>query len=294
MLKNLNVLLGYVRVSTDEQTDSLDAQQTTISKELGRLGYKGKIEFFVEQVSGTKLDREEFSKMLERAKELKEKGKKVGVVVRDIQRFARHPYFFGYFMTDLYVLNIPVIALNDQQHSGTFSEPNPAGEMLLTILATVGGQEVSIRKKQTLQGVAESRAKGIVSGSIVELYPKEPLNPFRELLRMIKAGVGRNKQAQRLGRSTSWVSKWTNKFEEWGLKGGEAKVEEYLNATDMLRAYEQKYGQGTGGTAKVQPKIVRRMTSGYLQEPFDYEVFTQEDIDEFHTNYKLYKPRKKK
>ena len=294
LLKKLNILLAYARVSTEEQAGTLKDQRSAIERSLKNEGYKGKIEFFEEQVSGTKLDREEFQKMIEKAKELKEKGKKVGIVVRDIQRFARHPYFFGFFMTELYLLNIPVIALNDNQHSGTFSEPNPTGELLLTILATVGGQEVSIRKQQTLQGVAESRAKGIVSGSIIDVYPEDKLNPFREVWRQLQAGIGQSEGSRRVGRSSSWWRKTRDRLLDIHTKGGDEKLEEYIERTEMIRKFEQKHGKGIGPKAKQPNKIVRRMTSGYLQSPFEFDVWNQEDIDEYFQNWKQYRPKRSK
>lgn len=57
-LKGRRVVV-YLRVSTEEQAGTLSAQKAAVTKGLRDLGYKGKITFFEEQASGTKLDREQ-------------------------------------------------------------------------------------------------------------------------------------------------------------------------------------------------------------------------------------------
>jgi len=77
-------------------------------------------------------------------------------------------------------------------------------------------------------------------------------------------------------------------------KGGDEKLEEYIERTEMIRKFEQKHGKGIGPKAKQPNKIVRRMTSGYLQSPFEFDVWNQEDIDEYFQNWKQYRPKRSK
>ena len=65
-LKGRKVIV-YLRVSTEEQTGTLPEQQKIVERGLRDLGYKGKIEFFAEQASGTKIDRPELLKAIEEA-----------------------------------------------------------------------------------------------------------------------------------------------------------------------------------------------------------------------------------
>ena len=65
-LKGRKVIV-YLRVSTEEQTGTLPEQQKIVERGLKALGYKGTIQFFGEQASGTKLDRPELLKAIEEA-----------------------------------------------------------------------------------------------------------------------------------------------------------------------------------------------------------------------------------
>jgi hypothetical protein len=41
-------------------------------------------------------------------------------------------------------------------------------------------------------------------------------------------------------------------------------------------------------------KAVRRMTSGYENQPFDFTAPTDADLMEYFTNFNLYKPKRSK
>jgi hypothetical protein len=184
------------------------------------------------------------------------------------------------------------MSINEPIITGTKKVPQPAADLLAPILVAAGGSEVSTRKKQTLQGVAASRKKGIFSGTPLSLYPDEKIEPRREQLRLLAAGIGQSEGSRRLGKSSGY---WRDnrdtmrKYRELGV------LDDWLDTIDLIRAMEQEKGEGKGTRAGVKMKTVRRMTSGYLNDPTaGFPKPTQEMLDEYYSNFNKYRPKRKK
>jgi DNA invertase Pin-like site-specific DNA recombinase len=286
-LKGRKVFI-YSRVSTPEQEGTLEDQTSAVKRGLKELGFTGKAEVFEEQMSGTKIDRPVLSEMIKQAKESK---RPAVIVVRDIQRFSRDPYDIGELYNPLRDAEIPVLSINEPLVLGTRKVPQPGSDLLAPILVAAGGQEVSTRLQQTLQGVEESRKKGIFSGTPLDLYPKDALEPRGEMIRYLKAGVNPTQTSKRLGKSTSWVRKNKVVVEEILLAGGDKLLASWLQAVNLVRNMEIEKGEGKGPKATVRMKTVRRMTSGYLATPKDFDAPTQADLNEYFTNFSDYKKR---
>ena len=286
-LKGRKVFI-YSRVSTPEQEGTLEDQTSAVKQGLKELGFTGKTEVFEEQMSGTKIDRPVLTEMIRQAKESK---RPAVIVVRDIQRFSRDPYDLGELYNPLKNVEIPVLSINEPLVLGTRKVPAPGSDLLAPILVAAGGQEVSTRLQQTLQGVEESRKKGIFSGTPLDLYPKDALEPRGEMIRYLKAKVNPTQTAKRLGKSTSWVRKTKVAVEEILLAGGDELLASWLQAINLVRDMEIEKGEGKGPKATVRMKTVRRMTSGYLATPKDFDAPTQADLDEYFTNFSEYKKR---
>jgi DNA invertase Pin-like site-specific DNA recombinase len=286
-LKGRKVFI-YSRVSTPEQEGTLEDQTSAVKRGLKELGFTGKAEVFEEQMSGTKIDRPVLIEMIKQAKESK---RPAVIVVRDIQRFSRDPYDIGELYNPLRDAEIPVLSINEPLVLGTRKVPQPGSDLLAPILVAAGGQEVSTRLQQTLQGVEESRKKGIFSGTPLDLYPKDALEPRGEMIRYLKAGVNPTQTSKRLGKSTSWVRKNKVVVEEILLAGGDKLLASWLKAVNLVRNMEIEKGEGKGPKATVRMKTVRRMTSGYLATPKDFDAPTQADLNEYFTNFSDYKKR---
>jgi DNA invertase Pin-like site-specific DNA recombinase len=286
-LKGRKVFI-YSRVSTPEQEGTLEDQTSAVKRGLKELGFTGKAEVFEEQMSGTKIDRPVLIEMIKQAKESK---RPAVIVVRDIQRFSRDPYDIGELYNPLRDAEIPVLSINEPLVLGTRKVPQPGSDLLAPILVAAGGQEVSTRLQQTLQGVEESRKKGIFSGTPLDLYPKDALEPRGEMIRYLKAGVNPTQTSKRLGKSTSWVRKNKVVVEEILLAGGDELLASWLQAVNLVRNMEIEKGEGKGPKATVRMKTVRRMTSGYLATPKDFDAPTQADLNEYFTNFSEYKKR---
>ena len=291
-------VLTYQRVSTTKQEGNLSTQERIVKDALKNAGFTGKPEVFSEQSSGTKLDREELLKMIARALELKSQGKKVVIALRDIQRFSRDPYDLGILYKNtpsleesLWFNDIPLVSLTENLVTGTKNIPNPNGDLIGPILMTIGGQEVKLRKNQTKKGVDKSAEAGIIAGVGINLYPKEVLNPYRELLRMLRAGLTQSEASRRLGRSKSWSKDNRRRLEAIALIGP-TSLEDWLNVTDIIRRYEQEFGTRVGPSATKRMKAVGRKTSGYLKFPEKYPVPTEEDIQFYFDNFKDFQPKR--
>lgn len=284
----------YARVSGEKQEGTLPDQLATIKEGLKDLGYKGQPVVFSEQASGTKNPLEDAKnrpELLALLNEVDALGKPAVIVVRDIQRFSRDPYDIGELYNPLRDAEIPVLSINEPLVLGTRKVPQPGSDLLAPILVAAGGQEVSTRLQQTLQGVEESRKKGIFSGTPLDLYPKDALEPRGEMIRYLKAGVNPTQTSKRLGKSTSWVRKNKVTVEEILLAGGDKLLASWLQAVNLVRNMEIEKGEGKGPKATVRMKTVRRMTSGYLATPKDFDAPTQADLNEYFTNFSDYKKR---
>lgn len=291
-------IVPYLRVSTTGQEGTLSTQEEAVREGAKRLGFKKKIPVvYQEQGSGTLLERPEINRMITELIARKKNGEKIAILVRDIQRFARDPYDIGILYkatpnrdNSLWANDIPIISVNEKIITGTKNHPSPQGDLLAPLLIGIGGQEISTRKVQIKQGVNIARRKGIVAGQPKDLYSDEPLNPFRELVRLIDAGFSQRKLAERLGRSSSWASSNRRFIRKLRDTQGEQGLEDWLATTDIIREFEQNFGPRVGKGAKKPMIAVGRMTSGYLKFPDKFPKPTREDIEFFFDNFEQFQP----
>lgn len=295
----------YIRVSTPKQEGTLGTQEKDVAdKSKPLLGIKGQAKRYSEQGSGkNNPDRPKLTQMIEDAVAAKRKGKTPVIVMRDIQRIARDPYDIGFIYKykptiedSLWSNDIPLISLNEQMVTGTKNFKSLTGDFLAPLFINLGGQEVATRSKQTRAAVAAAREKGILAGTPINLYYKEPLNPLQELNRLLKVeGLSQRAMATRIGRSPSWVRDTKFKFAEIRNKHpmGEDGFQEWLEVGDKVRKLEKEFGPRTGSGAQKRMIAVGRMTSGYFARPWEFPAPTDDDIDEYFNNFKLYQPKRK-
>jgi DNA invertase Pin-like site-specific DNA recombinase len=283
----------YLRVSTTGQEGTLPDQQKTVLSGLKSLGFKGKPEIYSEQASGTKKDRKELLRMLQ---DIRDSPKESVVVVRDFQRFTRDPVHYGALWDEFRDRGIRIVSINENLATGTAKKVEPQADLLVPILIAAGGSEVNIRKEQTQQGLDRSKEKGILQGSAPLFYRKEPLEPRRELRRMLQAGLGVLETSRRIGKSTSFVRKNRDKMQTILIEGNESSLQDWLDTLDLIRAYmNEKDEDDRGSKATKRMKTVVRMVSGYLNNPnAGFPKPTRADIEEYYNNFGLYKVKKKR
>ena len=295
---------AYGRVSTPKQEGTLSAQKAAVTESLAASGYTKDFDWVAHQYSGAKLDREVLIDQIKKAVASKKAGNKVVFVVRDFQRFSRDPYDVGIlykntpsYEESLWYNDIPIVSLNDGFVTGTKSSASPNADLIAPILVAAGGSELNIRKQQTAGGIAVAADAGIIAGTPRNLYHKDPLNPLREFIRMWRAGVKQGDIATRLGRSKSWAKDLKAYFNEtfpaWAQEGKNKLLDDWLDVTDIIREYEQKYGKRTGADASKRMIAISRKTSGYLKFPNKYPVPSADDIQEYFDDFKLYQSKRR-
>jgi len=281
----------WIRVSTLEQKGTLKAQLEFIKKALKAYGFTdaeiARAKVFGGQFSGTIIS-DEWNACTAYCLEQKVP---TALFTRDFQRISRNWRLGGAMMIPLFDANVPIISVLKNQVSST-ADTIQDNDWLIGLLMAVGAQEVDQLKKRTLAGVEAARKEGILPGTTLNFYTDETLNPYRELLRLLRAGVGQSEGSRRLNKSTSWFRKRRDFFALLSERGGDELVMKWLDATDMIR--ERLAGLGNGKEDNLRKKAMLRMTSGFMKEPFNFDPFTEDDLDEYLTNYKEYKPKRTK
>jgi len=278
----------YARVSTKDQRKTLKTQIQVLEKWLKDNGITRKPKIFQEQISGTSSEPPELLKAIEYCVS---KPSKTFLLVRDFQRISRNWRYGGKNLVALYEADVPVVSALKNQVSST-GKTIKDEDWLIGLFMSIGAQEVDQITKRTETGVAEAQKKGIFSGSPPNLYPEEELNPLRELERLLRAGIGQNDASRRLSKSTSWYRKRRDLLAKIRERGGDELVETWLDVTDKIRTIQQ--GLGKSAQDKKKERAVLRMTSGFLQQPFDFPAPTDADLNEYVTNFKLYLPKRRK
>ena len=281
----------YARVSTKEQKGTLPKQISTITAWLKINGITRKPKIFKEQTSGTNPNPPELLKAIEYA--ISKPGKTF-LIVRDFQRISRNWRYGGKNLIPLFENDVPVVSALKNQMSSTTKDIQDE-DWLIGLFMALGAQEVDQVKKRTAAGTAAARAKGVLRGTNKDFYSKEALNPYRELKRLLEAGVGQTEAARRLGRSTSWFRKNRDFFRMvQEKKGGDVLLEAWLDVSDKIRTIEQSLRFGRTKEEAKKLRAVRRMTSGFVQEPFNFDIPTDMMLEEYLVNFEQYQPKRAK
>lgn len=281
----------YVRVSTKEQAGTLKTQIETVEKWLKANGITRKPKVFKEQTSGTNPNPPELLNAIEYATS---KPGKSFLAVRDFQRISRNWRYGGKNLIPLFENDVPVVSAIKNQMSSTKQAVEDA-DWLIGLFMALGAQEVDQLKKRTEAGTAAAREKGVLRGTNKDFYPKEALNPYRELKRLLEAGIGQNEASRRLGRSTAWFRKNRDFFRKvQEVKDGAKLLNSWLDLSDKIRTIEQDLRFGKTKEEQQKIRAVRRMTSGFVQEPMNFPIPTDEMLEEYLTNFKEYQPKRTK
>jgi DNA invertase Pin-like site-specific DNA recombinase len=285
-LKGRKVII-YARVSTEEQEGTLGDQVKTIKAGLKQLGYKGKPSVYQEQASGTKKGEKERPELWAAMDEAMKSKKPAVIVVRDIQRFSRDPYHIGVLYQPLREEEIPVLSIQEPIVLGTIKKPQPSSDLIAPIMISAGGSEVTTRKKQTLAGMDRSLERGIKGGQPLDLQSKtSKLNPYREVQRLLDAGIGQTEGSRRIGRSSSFWRKTRDKMATMN----DVQREDWFRVIDKVRAMEQEHGLGIGSKATRRMMAVRRVASGFLKQPLQFPAPSNDDLEYAFKNYNEFKP----
>lgn len=279
----------YIRVSTKEQKGTLNAQEAFLEKWLTDNGISRKTKVFKEQVSGTTMQPPELLKAIAYCAS---KPGKTFLLVRDFQRISRNWRYGGANMIPLYESDTPVVSALKNQLSSTNASIADE-DWLIGLFMAIGAQEVDQLKKRTAAGTAAARKTGVIPGTTLDFYLSDSLNPYRELLRLLKAGVGQSDSSRRLDKSTSWFRKRRDFFSLVRERGGDKLVEDWLLTTDRMRDRLATLNLKNKDDKK-RERALKRMTSGFLKFPWEFDQPTEAELDDYMMNFKQYQPKRTK
>lgn len=177
--------IGYARVSTQNQQDSLIAQQ----KILESYGCK---KVYADQFSGVKSERPGLRAALDYARE------NDSIVVTRLDRLGRSTVDILRTVQELDSRGITIEALDTQLDTRT-----PAGRLVLSVLASMAEFERNLIVERTREGLAHARAQGRVGGR----RPKLDETQQQAVLAAIESGLSESQVAQSFGVSRSTITR---------------------------------------------------------------------------------------
>lgn len=146
-------LIGYARVSTDEQAAygyGLGAQETKLREHARRVGADITI-MRDEGASGKTLDRPALTRALQHIAA----GEADGLVVAKLDRLTRSVIDFAMLLEWFTAAGALLVALDFDLDTGT-----PSGRLVATIMAGVAEWERGVIAQRTREGLAAARAQG--------------------------------------------------------------------------------------------------------------------------------------
>lgn len=177
--------IGYARVSTNQQQDSLEAQHQALKT-------YGCEKIFTDQTSGARVNRPGLAAALAYARE------NDSIVVTRLDRLGRSTVDVLRAVQELTSRGITIEALDTKLDTRT-----PAGKLVLSVLASMAEFERDLIVESTREGLAHARSQGRVGGR----PPKLTQDQQQAALRLIDNGMSENQVATALGVSRSTITR---------------------------------------------------------------------------------------
>ena len=177
--------IGYARVSTNQQQDSLEAQQQALKA-------YGCEKIFTDQISGARADRPGLTAALADAR------KDDSIVITRLDRLGGSTVDVLRTVQELTSRGITIEALDTKLDTRT-----PAGKLVLAVLASMAKFERDLIVERTREGLAHARSQGRIGGRPPKLTPDQQ----QAALRLIDNGTSQNQVAATLGVSRSTITR---------------------------------------------------------------------------------------
>lgn len=181
-------IIGYIRVSTDEQNPERQLQGIQLDKS------------FIEYASGSKTDRYQLDRLMEyvRDEDL--------VIVHSMDRLARNVRHLLQLIETLTKKGAKIQFIKENL---TFSgDDSPTSKLLLTIMGAVAEFELSMIKERQKEGIAIAKAEGKYKGKKPSITPEKKEIIMEEL----KTRKPLNLIAQELNISRTTLYKFLQKI----------------------------------------------------------------------------------
>lgn len=151
------IVAVYLRVSTNNQSAGLEAQERAILKYCNENGYKNIKVYKDEGISGAKSSRPALDQMIKDAKQ----GLLESVIVYSFSRFARSTKHLIEALELFNQLKIDFVSLSEKLES-----KSPSGRAIFTILAAISQLERELISERVKNGLINAKAKGKTLGAI--------------------------------------------------------------------------------------------------------------------------------
>jgi DNA invertase Pin-like site-specific DNA recombinase len=174
-----NTVVGYVRVSTEEQADSglgLAAQRAAVAAEAERRGWT-LVAVHEDALSGNSLDRPGLAAALGAV----ETGEAAGIVVAKLDRLSRSLKDFALLMERAQKRGWNLVACDLGIDLST-----PSGEFMSNVMASAAQWERRIIGQRTREALVEKRAQGVRLGR----PPTLPESVVEQIVSATKDGEG--------------------------------------------------------------------------------------------------------
>ena len=283
----------FARVSSRGQKDSLPQQVTTLEQYVKSLGFPKKPIVHAIQKSGFE-GQQQNVEIMENLVANNPKKKYVAVF-RAVDRVGRDTEDSLRLRRKLSAIGVPMLTMDLPELTGKKPMGNRAVDILFNILSTVAetGKETELAAKE--QAKKESERKGVIDGAMKSFYPEKWTKKGKSLHRqiwmgsqMVKSGImSKNELARRLGfvyafgkekgkGNTSQIRKVMSDLEDIHAKGGNKKLNEYLDVVDAIVEYERvnkfshKRDRKPASLRTPKSRAMHRVTVAYLRDPFSY------------------------
>jgi len=168
-----NFIFGYARVSTESQ--NLDRQLDALQK-------YGVDHIYNEKMTGTKKDRPELDKMLDRMTE----GDTV--VIESLSRLGRSTKDLIELVELFNQQNVNLVSLKESIDTST-----PTGKLLFTLMSAIAQFERDVIADRTKEGLKSARARGRIGGR-----PKTNGDAVKKAVKLYKTGQYTIKEIEEL------------------------------------------------------------------------------------------------
>jgi site-specific DNA recombinase len=151
------LVLGYVRVSTDGQEISVDAQDTRIRANAVSKGFRGIDEVIIDRESAKDLNREGLTRLLRTVTD----GKVHAVIIWKLDRLTRSVKDLSYLLELFDKYNVALVSLNE-----TLDTSTATGRMIVKITTLFSEWERETIGERTASALNHKRARGERMGNV--------------------------------------------------------------------------------------------------------------------------------
>jgi DNA invertase Pin-like site-specific DNA recombinase len=162
-------LVGYIRVSTEDQRFGMEAQERAIKTECEHKGWT-LVDVYQDRLSGRSMARPGLAGALEAIKS----GQAEGLIVSKLDRLSRSILDFANLVAQAREEGWNIVALDLGVDLST-----PAGEFMATVMAAMAQWERRIIGQRTKDGLAAAVASGVRLGR-PSVVPLDVLETIRE------------------------------------------------------------------------------------------------------------------